>query len=207
MSALLDAVDDMTLPRPVKIPTDTGHTWAVEDALLVQLTEAVSSALKSGSAARCSPWTRNVLDSAALHQAAIITSTIGDWCRMAGAKVTRNAVTDLRAWYVAHMSKPDHEDAFYVRQLTEWAHQIRTICNPPKTVEITAACPACGQGEWMNDMGENVKNPLLLTYRPESGSIWQDAKALCRACQQVWDTEWRLRELRHDIDAKEITPM
>lgn len=202
-SELLDAVDDLTLPRNVKVQTDDGHTWASEDALLVQLREAVSSSLNSGSGSGGSPWTRNVLDSAALYQAGIITSQIGDWCRIAGAKVTRDAVADLRAWHVAHTSRPDHSDEFYLLQLRAWSGQIRTMVNPPKTVEITAPCPVCGQGAWTNDLGENVPNPLILTYRPESGSIWQDAKAHCRACAEVWESEWRLRELRHDIDAKE----
>lgn len=32
MTELLDAVDDLTLPKPVKVQTDDGHTWATEDA-------------------------------------------------------------------------------------------------------------------------------------------------------------------------------
>jgi len=31
MTELLDAVDELTLPKPVKVPTDTGYTWATED--------------------------------------------------------------------------------------------------------------------------------------------------------------------------------
>ena len=200
---LLDAVDDLTLPKPVKIPTDDGYTWAREDALLVQLQEAIISSIGGTAGGRTSPWTRNVLDSAALHQATIITSTIGDWCRMVDIKPTRDAVTDLRAWYVAMLATPDRDDQFYIRQMTVWAHQIRDMINPPKTVEITATCPACGQGQWTNDLGERIANPLLLTYRPETGSIWQDAKATCRACSTLWEGEWRLRELRHDVDARE----
>lgn len=33
MTELLDLIDDLTLPRNVKVPTDDGHTWATEDAL------------------------------------------------------------------------------------------------------------------------------------------------------------------------------
>jgi len=54
-----------------------------------------------------------------------------------------------------------------------------------------------------NDHGELIRNPVQLTYRPNSATIWADAKAVCRACSEVWDTEWRLRGLRHDIDNKE----
>lgn len=31
MTDLLDVVDELTLPKPVKVPTDDGHTWATED--------------------------------------------------------------------------------------------------------------------------------------------------------------------------------
>ncbi len=203
MTELLDLIDDLTLPRNVKVPTDDGHTWATEDALLVQLREAVSSSLSSGSGAGGSPWTRNVLDSGALHQAAIITSQIGDWCRMAGAKVTRDAVVDLRAWYVAHTARHDHSDEFYIGQLTAWANQIRTMCNPPKTVEITAPCPVCGQGEYMNDLGENVKNPLVMTYRPNADNLNRRARVMCRACEVVWVGGEAMAELRDEIDEKE----
>lgn len=202
MSELLDVVDDLTLPRNVKVQTDDGYTWASEDALLVQLRQAVSSSLNSGSGSGGSPSTRNVLDSDALHKAGIITAAIGDWCYQVGVKATRDAVHDLRAWHAAYLSR-DESPEFYIRQMRAWAGQIRGMVNPPKTVEITAPCPVCGQGEYVNDMGERIANPVVLTYRPDNGSIWSDAKALCRSCQEVWDNEWRLRELRHDIDAKD----
>lgn len=204
--ALLDAVEDLTAPRNVKVTTDDGHTWATEDPLLTQLADAVSSTLNSGSGSGGAPWARNVLDSGALHQAAIIRSTIGDWCRMVGVQGRREPADGLRAWYAARIALPETQretDPFYIGQLRAWANQIRNMTNPPKTIEIVAACPICDQGTYTNDLGDVVRNPLQLTYRPESGSIWQDARAICRACQTVWDDQWKLRALRHDIDAKE----
>lgn len=202
MTELLDAVDDLTLPRNVKVPTDDGHTWATEDALLVQLREAVSSSLNSGSGAGGSPSTRNVLDGDALYKAAVITSQIGDWCRMAGATVTRDAVTDLRAWHAAFLSRDD-PDEFYIRQMRAWAAQIRAMVNPPKTLEITAPCPVCGQGEYVNDMGERITNPLALTYRPDDDNLWRGAKVICRACAAVWAGGDAMEELRDELNDKE----
>lgn len=199
MTELLEAVDDLTLPRNVKVRTDDGHTWATEDALLLQLQQAVTSSLNSGSGAGGSPWTRNVLDAFALYKAAMIESAIGDWCRIEKIPATRDSIADLRAWYVARLTSGESSD-FYLAQLRSWADQIREMVNPPKTIEITKPCPACGQGVFTNEMGEVVRNPLVLQYRPESGSIWQDAKATCRACKTVWEQEWRLRELSHAID-------
>lgn len=205
MSDLLDIVDDLTLPKPVKVQTDYGHTWATEDALLVQLEDAVHSSIGAGSGGSSAPWEKNLLDSAAIHEAAKITSMIGDWCRIVGAKVTRNATTDLRAWHAKFLTS-NEPDEFYITKMTKWAALIRTILNPPRSVEITAPCPECGKHEYTNDTGETVRNPLVLTYRPDTGSIWQDAKAQCRACNETWETEWRLRALRHDIDSHENNP-
>lgn len=202
MTELLDAVDDLTLPRNVKVPTDDGHTWATEDALLVQLRESVSSSLNSGSGAGGSPSTRNVLDGDALYKAAVITSQIGDWCRMAGATVTRDAVTDLRAWHAAFLSRDD-PDEFYIRQMRAWSAQIRAMVNPPKTLEITAPCPVCGQGEYVNDMGERITNPLALTYRPDADNLWRGAKVICRACAAVWAGGDAMEELRDELNDKE----
>jgi hypothetical protein len=199
---LLDTVDELTLPKPVKVPTDDGYTWATEDALLVQLREAVSSSLRSGSGSGGAPWTRNVLDSDALHTASIITATIGDWCRMAGAEYTRDPVKDLRAWYVARLAATNPEE-FYLGQLRKWVGQIRVMVTPPKTLEITAACPICGQGEYVNDMGETVKHPLQMTYRATEERFWRGAKVACRACLNVWSGVEAMEELREEIDEKD----
>jgi len=207
MTDMQEAVDDLTAPRNVKVETDTGNTWASEDALLVQLEQAVSSTLNSGSGSGGAAWERNVLDSNAMYTAAIIRAAIGDWCRGVGIMGRRSAIDGLRAWWAHRQSVNADEraasDAFYLGQLRKWADQIRSMVNPPKVIEIVAPCPVCGQGTFTNEQGEIIRNPLQLTYRPNSGSIWADAKAVCRACSEVWDNEWRLRGLRHDIDAKE----
>ena len=192
---LLEVVDELTLPKPVKVVTDDGHTWATEDPLLTQLQEAVSSSLRSGSGSGGAAWTRNVLDSDALHQAAIITSTIGDWCRMAGATVTRDPITDLRAWYVARLTATNPE-TFYLEQLRGWVHRIRSMINPPRTVEILGACPVCDQGTYTNDMGEVIRNPLTLTH--PQGTV-NGARVLCRACETVWQGAPAVAELADEL--------
>ena len=207
MTDMETAVDDLTAPRNVKVETDTGSTWASEDALLVQLEQAVSSSLKSGSGSGGAAWERNVLDSNALHTAGMIRAAIGDWCRGVGIVGRLSAIDGLRAWW-EHMQTMDPDDRagsdpFYLEQLHKWANQIRSMVNPPKVIEIVAPCPVCGQGVFTNEHGELIRNPVQLTYRPNSATIWADAKAICRACSEVWDTEWRLRGLRHDIDNKE----
>ncbi|GAA4774526.1 DUF7341 domain-containing protein [Microbacterium gilvum] len=199
---LLDAVDDLTAPKPVKVDTDDGPKWATEDALLVQLAEAVSSSMNSGSGAGGAAWTRNVLDSTALYQATIITSTIGDWCRMGRVNVTRNPVTDLRTWYVSRLAAPPQtrdSDGFYIDQMKAWAGQIRSMINPPKTIEITAPCPVCNQGTYTNDIGELVTNPLVLIYRPDDEG---HAKVMCKACDAIWNGKDAMEELNDELNDK-----
>lgn len=202
MTELNDVVDDLTLPRNVKIETDDGHTWATEDALLVQLREAVSSSLNSGSGAGGSPSTRNVLDGDALYKAAIITSQIGSWCRIVGATITRDAVVDLRAWHAAFIGRNEPEE-FYIGMMRGWAREIRAAVNPPKLVEITAPCPVCGEGSYVNDMGERITNPLALTYRPDSDHMWKNSRVMCRACDAVWIGGDAMEELRDEINEKD----
>lgn len=195
---LLSVVDELTLSKPVKVPTDDGHTWATEDPLLVQLQEAVSSSLSSGSGSGGAPWTRNVLDSDALHQAAIITSTVGDWCRIAGAEVTRDPVKDLRAWYAKRLSAQDPE-SFYLGVLLKWVATIRTIISPPKTLEILGACPVCKEQTYTNATGETVRNPLVMIYRPDTTNMHKAARATCRACDTVWQGDEAMEELADEL--------
>lgn len=198
---LLDAVDDLTLPRPVKVDIDGGHTWATEDALLVQLEEAVASGLGSPSGGSSAPWARNLLNTDALHQAGMMTSQIMDWCRMVGAKVTRRPSDDLRSWYAAFSSnRGESLDDFYVRKLREWANQIRAMLNPPKVLELTAACPECRERFYVNDEGDPVPNPITVNYWANGASVWSGARAKCRACGFEWVGEWQLRALRHAVD-------
>ena len=198
MTDLLDVVDELTLSRPKKLETDDGFMWVTEEPLLVQLQEAVSSSLRSGSGSGGAPWTRNVLDGDALHQAAVITATIGDWCRIAGAVVTRDPVTDLRAWHAKRLSARDPE-AFYLEQLRKWAGMIRAIVNPPKTLEILGACPVCKEQTYTNATGETVRNPLVMIYRPDTTNMHKAARATCRACDTVWQGDEAMEELADEL--------
>lgn len=199
---LLDAVDELTLAKPVRVPTDDGFTWATEDPLLVQLQEAVSSSLSSGSGAGGAGWTRNVLDSDALHKAAVITSTVGDWCRMAGAKVTRDPVTDLRAWYAKRLTVRDPE-TFYVKVLRGWATDIRGMVNPAKTLDILGPCPVCKDTTYTNSSGETVRNPLVMVYRPDAPNMRHTARASCRACDVVWQGDEAMVELATELEERD----
>jgi hypothetical protein len=207
MTELLDAVDDLTRPKPVKVATDTGYTWATEDPLLDQLADAVASGLGSPSGGTAAPWARNLLNTDALHTAGMITSQIADWCRMVKVPTTRNTAIDLRSWYDAFSASAGESlDDFYVRKLRAWGEQIRGMLNPPKLLQVTAACPECLESSYPNEDGALVPYPVVIQYWANGVSVWDGAKASCRACGFEWRGEWDLRSLRHSVDEMDANP-
>ncbi|MBT2485798.1 MULTISPECIES: hypothetical protein [unclassified Microbacterium] len=198
MSELLDAVDDLTLPKPVKVQTDDGHTWATEDALLVQLEEAIHSTT-GRSGGRSASHTRMILDADALMQFHRITSTIGDWCRMAGAAVTRDPVHDLRAWYAAILTSPDSTE-FYLHELTGWASLIRGKLTPRSTLEWLKPCPECNADEYVNEEGDTVRHPVVIDYDPDTP--FASVRWTCRACGESRAGEFAQRALAYDGETR-----
>jgi hypothetical protein len=142
--SIRDLVEDLTLPRNVRVETDEGTAWATEDALLAQLLEAVSSSVDSGSGAGGAPNTRNLINTDALHMLGMIVTQVGDWCRMVNAPTTKDAATDLRSWYDRYSAfEGDSLDAAYERVLQGWVNQIReTLIPPHRPIELFGVqCP------------------------------------------------------------------
>src|SRR5690606_33193048 len=118
-----------------------------------------------------------------------ISTQIQDWCRMAGAKVVRNPTADLAAWHAAVQAKTlRHEsEQFYLKQLRGWAGQIRSLLDPPRERDLPDSCPVCGATAWWDPKsGTKYLRPLVVQYRPNGPDMLQQARALCRACEQVW---------------------
>lgn len=204
MTELLDAVDDLTLPRNIKVPTDDGHTWASEDPLLVQLEESIHSTM-GRTGGRGGGDSRMILDADALMRFSQISSVIQDWCRMVRARTSRRAVDDLRAWYVAYSAtQGESMDAFYINQLRKWAELIRGKLNPRETIEFTDPCPECHEAVWANEDGEMIPNPVIIDY-DKTGDVLNDARGSCRACGATWQGVWQLRGMRHAADELSTT--
>ncbi len=199
---LLDAVDDLTLPKPVKVPTDDGYTWAREDALLVQLQEAITSTT-SRAGGRSLRHDRMILDADALTRFHQITSTIGDWCRIEGIRATRDPVADLRRWHAARIGRPlDQRDAdgFYVAQMTGWAALIRGKLAPRKSLEWTDPCPECDATTYTDDNGDTLGHPVTISYYPEHP--FQTVTWECRACGVQREGEFAARYLARAAETR-----
>lgn len=206
MSDLLELVDQLTKPSidHLSQTTDTGEWLRVHTVehppLLTRLEDAVRASLGSGkSGASTLARERNMLDSAALYEATRIRTLIEYWCRIRGVGVTRNMVTDLRRWYVAHIAQSDPQDAFYIRTMRGWVATIQGMLNKPERIEITTGCPVCGAREWWDRDGVHQLNPVIVDYH-EGPDVLEDALAMCRACETVWRGVAQLRHLRILID-------
>lgn len=197
MTELLDAVDELTLPKPVKVTTDTGFTWATEDPLLVQLEEAIRSTT-GRTGGRSASHTRMILDADALMRFHQITSAIGDWCRIENVKATRDPVKDLRAWHVARMVKTEESNEFYVSQLVGWALLIRGKLAPPVTLEYLSPCPVCKAETWVNDDGDEFLHPVQVSYEQENP--FATVRWECRACGTSRSGEFAQRALAYDAE-------
>lgn len=226
MNDLLSAVDALTRPSHTLVvqwitghgphckpgcPKDRehSHTTRVEhDPLLLQLEAAIASTIGGGSGrSMVSKSELSVLDSDALWHFERIDSQIRSWCQLAGVEASRHAIDNLRAWYVARLTQhgEDEADRAATGILRGWAATIRSKMNPPRTMELTAACPICQSDTWTDTDGNVYRHPIQIQYREQDPDILAHARAICRACEQVWIGSHQLRELRWDVDVAEAS--
>lgn len=191
---ITDLVDDLTLPRNVRVETDEGSTWATEDALLAQLLEAVTSSMVPGGPGGSSPAERNLINTDALHMLGMIVTQVGDWCRMVNAPTTKDAATDLRSWYDRYSAfEGDSLDAAYIRVLNGWVNQIReTLIPPHRPIELFGVtCP----DTTVTDGELGVSHSLRAWVEHSTG----DPVAKC-TCGIVWRGWQDIRALSYEAE-------
>jgi len=210
-SDLLDAVDVLTKPDrreviqdgPVGSGLEGQRTVTVELApLLTQLDDAIRSSMGGSSSGATLAFEGAVLNTGALFTAMKISTQIRDWCRIVKVAPSKDSGADLRAWYVATLplGKSETWERAHAKILAGWAAQIRSLLDPPRERELPDACPVCGAGSFWNPSdGKEYLHPLVVRYRPTGADMIQQAKALCRACEQVWG----VRELAYLIETRE----
>ena len=184
MSDLLSAIDALTKSTRTKVIQGDHVTTVVHEPLLVQLEQAVTSAIGNGGGGGSA--TGSVLNDEALQRLFIIRSQLGDWCRLVNVRPTRtDAVADLRAWYVAFLGT-NAESEFYARTLHGWAATIRELIDPPKRVPLRDPCPVCKASQWTGVDGGLRASPVAVEY--DHGDPYRTVKAVCRAegCGAEW---------------------
>lgn len=163
--------------------------------LLLQLSEAVTSAIGSGGGGGTA--TGSVLNDGAYDLAVFkVRAAIGDWLRIEGVRPTRDLVVDLEAWGSA-FNRTDKEPAFYIRTMEGWAALIENLLDPPSRLELTEPCPVCNQDEYTDAEGRTLKFPVVIEFRRDRPG---EARGTCRACDKLWIGVLGLRELRWMTD-------
>lgn len=206
VNPLLEAVEALTKPVRRKViqdgPVGSGlegqKVVSVElPPLMEQLDEAIRSSIGGSSRGASLAFEGAVLNTGALFTAMKISTQIQDWCRMVKVKPVKNSTADLRAWYAARQATRPESDDWHTRQLHKWAGQIRGLLDPPRERDLPDACPVCGATEfWDPKTGTKYLRPLVIQYRPSDADMLQQAKALCKACEQVWS----VRELAWELE-------
>lgn len=196
MDELVEAVEALTKVRHVMIDTDDGPRWATGEPRLKQLQEAVYVSMGDRGGPGGLKSERSLLSGDALHRAVTIHSQIGDWCRMDGAPVTRDPITDLDAWCAARFALDERDDDWHIQQLEKWAREIDSMFNRPRTVDITTSCPVCGERSYEDDNGDICSWPLKATAEP--------FRVECRSCGVTWDGPDAAEELADEIGVTRV---
>lgn len=184
-------VDDLTLPsrtRVSQVIDGTTYTRRLEqDPLLLQLEAAIRGSMRSGSGASSNlPGETIPVDGDALHRFTLITTTITDWCRMAGLPKPAHPVDGLRAWQGATLATLT-DPTWHVVTLRGWVSLIRSTLNPRRRMDLPDPCPECNATSWEDDDGNSGLRPLVLSWQPDTSDVLATAAVSCRSC----GTEWR----------------
>lgn len=200
MTELRDAVDDLTLPKRVKVMQDEEVVTVMVPPLLHQLDEATRSSLGVSEGSATLKSATSLTNDAALTKLMQISDQVRAWLRGLDPKdadIARNTSAALRLWYVAALGANLEDSTYHINTLRAWAGQIRGLLDPPRTLELPDNCPDCGADKWW-DASEPSKDgrsyPLVVVYRRDDPV--KGATAKCRAC----DRSWTARELAYELE-------
>lgn len=199
---LLEAVEDLTNQQVSKIIQEGNLVEIRLPPLLAQLDSAIHSSMGGNSAGASLAFEGAPLNTAALFQAMKISSQVRDWCHAAKVVPVKNTAADLSAWFnVFSRSNPELEvERYRVKVLHGWASSIRGMLNPPREKDLPDDCPACGADGWYDARdGHKYPRPLIIRYRPQEDNLVDEAKGMCRACEQMWG----VRELAYAIEERD----
>lgn len=213
---LLEAVEALTKPVVNKIIQDGPIGSGLEGQkivpvtlppLLQQLDEAIRGTIGIGGSKSLASQ-RSVLDADALHRFVMISTTIKDWCRTAGAKSGNDASSNLKAWFLAWDDKTadGSGERYYVSRMNSWKAAIESKLDPARIRELPDRCPVCDASDWFDPTDKlRYLHPLIVRYRPTGANLIQEAEALCRSCAEVWGIRELAFLLENQTNETEVT--
>ena len=191
MDDLLEAVEALTKVRHVQIETDDGPRWVTGEPRLKQLQDEITATVGRGGGSAGLASERLPVSPEVLSRTFQIVTQIGDWCRMAGLRATRDPIKDLEAWHVTRLPLPETENTGYTTILQGWAREIDGMFDRPRPVDITVPCPACKARTYVDEDGDVCAWPLKAHVRP--------FRAECRACGAPWNDLEAIIELADEL--------
>lgn len=218
---LLTAVDALTKPQRIAewqeaIPEkniERAIKYRTNPPLLDWLATAVANNIGAGGGSGKPARERSPIDIAALTLHEMISERVQAWLVDLGARPGKNltATENLRTWYrlwIGGHHEHGYEKAF-TAVLEGWEQRINDVLDPPKRIEITAPCPACGQ-EWQNiglKLEDGSDDPddteRVRVLNAVERATLEESYALCTACGRVWEGVSQMRRLRIWIDDTE----
>jgi len=206
MTALLDAVDALTLPTTARVDQGGGHPTVIKHApLLDQLEAAVAGGI--GSHAGASAYRERMpLNADAMRLIDDVSSVVMVWhLRLSSSVRFGSLAVRVRAWYVLHLGSvtSEHTDKAYAGVLEGWQKEVEALFDPPTRLEVTAPCPMCGVRRSTDERTGQEGSAVVIEYREVGALTLDEAVGSCRACEVVWKGRSALRELRWLIEVAE----
>lgn len=206
---LLDAVDAITKVQHVRENVGESIFERADEPLLDLLYNAIRSNI-GGNGGGKQARERTPLDVGAFQLYETIDSRIRAWLLDLGQRPAKDATARnmLRTWYRLWLANSSFEK-YYQSVIEGWEQQIKDKLDPPKRIEISAPCPACGK-EFVNiglkladgsDDPNDVERVRVLNAVERENIA--DSYVLCSACERVWTGVPELRQLRIWIDDRE----
>lgn len=177
VGALIDHRSELAGGRLIPLPS-----------LYAQLAEAVVT--RQSERLTTSPRSMPPLWTEALDLVAEIDRVAASWC------VAED--TPRRLDLVAYRERYTPDDGWLVAERRDvvlgWVRRGTELLDPPRRLEVTAPCPACGQRsvQRASDDGEMVRAPALVVDR---------AGCACQACGHTWAPEYFV-QLARDLGAR-----
>ena len=175
-----------------------------EPSLLVQLIRSIGSSMGGTTGGASLSSERMPLNSGAfdlyLSLCGRIVAEATAWTHRAGLRAAEPE-RNLGLWLEAfeggrqrgEVVRSQEEHA--LRMLDGWVRSVEDLFDPPKRMEITTACPTCGERYWDDYKADTRTAALRIEYRPGAGLL----EASCRWCLQRWSTTRELITLGEAI--------
>lgn len=215
LNDLLGLVDQLTLRHQshVTVPLDAGGDRVLNimhDPLLQQLRDSVVSSPGSGPGGGALASERNVLNTEAMELyetiAALIVKQYG---QVTDAKPFTTPEQNLRQWYIqfansARQGKVSRDVVHSkLKMLAGVKAMIDSRINPPSIIEITSPCPRCEATYGQDDQGI-YRHAVIVESRIDVYKSLDHTRAKCVACGAVWVHGRGMRQLRWEIDQREL---